>query len=306
MQRAMPLGVHDPSAARRIRRLLPLCVLLACCFYAAGFWCLGGMPTLDLQPAAEAIRRDIRTGDTLAVLPWWAARVREHLGELPWVQVRDLAAEDLSRFARLWLLRLPGHFGDLGGPFQDGRYRQVESRKLGGLRLELWDLPEPARVGYDFRAELRQAQVTVAARPSPRHCASWIEDRWVCSPRDWNYVGRMIVELGDDPREVIWAHPSDEGPIEIRYSQVPGGQNLLVHTGLTPPAARTPDGAPVTLAVEVAGRPLARLVQPNQTGRLAHSLPISDLGPGPHPVVFRISSPHAGMRHFCFSAEVRR
>jgi hypothetical protein len=116
----------------------------------------------------------------------------------------------------------------------------------------------------------------------------------------------MIVELGDDPREIIWAHPSDSGPIELSYEEVPAGRALLVHTGFTPPAARVKEGVPVTLEVLVDGRLLGKVVQENRTGYFPSTFEMASLGPGPHSFTFRVLSPNVGMRHFCFDAEVRQ
>ena len=289
---------------RAAYRHFPLALVLGLSLYALGFWLFG--PTAEL-PWAEATAR-VRAGfadhDAVAVRPWWAQRAREHLGDLPFVHARDLAGEDLSRFSRLWVISLPGAAAP-GGPFADGTYRAVERTQVGDLSVDLFELGPRAEVVYDFREALQQARVSIAGKRGRRACDRWRDDRWVCTNRDWNYVGRMIVELGDDPRPVIWAHPTEEGPIEVSYPKVPGGRQLLVHTGLTPPGARAAGGAPVTLEVLVAGQPVERIVQPNRTGHFPRPIDISALGPGPHPVTFRISAPSAGMRHFCFAAEVR-
>lgn len=290
---------------RAAYRHFPLALVLATSLYSLGFWLFGPLGELPWAEASAKIRADFQPHDAWAVRPWWAQRAREYLGDLATVQVRDLAAEDLSRYGRLWLISLPGAESP-GGPFADGTYNPAGGFEVGDLGVRLFELGPPARIVYDFRAELKNARVAIAAKGGRRACERWVDDRWVCSHHDWNYVGRMIVELGDDPRPVVWAHPTEEGPIEINYPRVPGGDELLVHTGLTPPAARTPDGAPVTLEVVVAGTVVESIVQPNRTGFFAHHIDISDKGPGPYPVTFRVSAPRAGMRHFCFAAEVRK
>jgi hypothetical protein len=290
-------------------RLLPLAAVVGLSLACAGFWLARHLlqpDPVDTRRAAERVQAEWREGDAVAVRPWWAQRLREQLGERPWVNVRDLEAEDLSRFGRLWVLEQPGHHDRLGGPFRDGTYRLEAEAGFGPLRLARYGLPPPAKVLYDFRAELAQAKVSMRTKGADRPCDLWLDDRWVCSPADWNFVGRMIVELGDDPREVIWTHPSEEGPISIGFAEVPHGRTLLVHTGLTPPAARAADGGPVTLAVEVDGRVLQRVVQDNRSGFFPTALTLEALPDRPHQVTFRVSAPRAGMRHFCWTAEVRR
>ncbi len=295
--------------SRAALRLLPLSLIVASSLYAAGFWILSprSLPTAeDTRAAGEYIRANFAAGDAIAVRPWWAARLRETVGDLPWIQVRDLAAEDLSRYARLWVWVHDGYEGELSGPFASGTHVLEERREFGRGTLLRYRLPPPARILYDFRARLQEARVRMFSGGAPVACPRWEQDRFICTNRDWNYVGRMIVELGDDPREIVWAHPSDSGPIEIEYADVPHGSVLRVHTGFTPPAARAKDGAPVTLEVEIDGRSAARIVQENRTGFFPADVELAPFGSGPHRVVFRVSTPHAGMRHFCFTAEVRQ
>ncbi len=286
---------------RRTLRLLPLAVVLGVSLYSAGFWAVDPLlqPSRDDYRAAErAIRGDWQPGDAIIVLPWWAARIREFVGDLEFIQLRNPQAEDWSTYSRLWVVSLPGHRHDLG------TYPRLKKIRAGALKIDLYDLPTPARVIYDFRDRLGEARVSMREPHGPRQCSRWVENRWVCSRRDWNYVGRMIVELGDDPRKIIWAHPADD-PLEIHYQSVPGGKLLRVHTGFTPPAARAQDGAPVTLRVLMDGRELGRVVQQNLTGYFPAEWDISASGPGPHQVTFIVSSPRGGMRHFCFDAQVR-
>ncbi len=283
----------------------PLAVVLGCSLYALGFWLFGTMGKLPWDEASSIVRQGYKPHDAITTRPWWAAKARQWLGDLSFLQVRDLEHEDLSHFTRLWVISLPGHY-HLGGPFIDGTYTMVNQVDLDGLLVELWKLPEPVEVLYDFRENLNQARVFVAARTGDKPCSRWVRDRWICTGRDWNYVGRVIVEMGDDPREVIWAHPSDLGTLVISYAQVPTGKTLLVHTGLTPPGARTPNGSPVHLDLELDGKLLGTIMQPNQTGYFPHSFDISNAGPGQHRVVFKVHADNIGMRHFCFQAEVVR
>jgi hypothetical protein len=289
-------------------RLLPLAILLSVSLYSTGFWIVDPLlqPSGEDYLAAESIvRQNWQQGDAVIVLPWWAARIREYICDLEFIQLRNPQAEDWSSFSRLWVVSLPGHRHDLfTGPFGHWTHPRLKEIQAGKLTVDLYDLPPPARVLYNFRDRLSDARVSMHEPQGPRLCSRWVENRWVCSRRDWNYVGRMIVELGDDPRKIIWAHPADY-PLEIAYPSVPGGKLLRVHTGFTPPAARAPDGAPVTLRVLMDGRELGRVVQQNLTGYFPAEWDISAAGPGPHQVTFVVTSPRGGMRHFCFDAQVR-
>lgn len=293
--------------ARRGLRLLPLSVLIGCCLYALAFWALeawGDVPPEDTRRASESVRAGWEDGDAFAIRPWWAARAREFLGDLDFVAARDLASEDLSRFRRLWVLSLPGS-AELGGPFADGRAMRLSDKCFGRVRVQRFALGEPRRVLFDLRARLHEAEVRIHTRSGPRPCTRWVEDRWICSREHWAYVGQVVIELGTDPREVIWAHPIADGPTEITYPSVPGGSSLVIFTGLTPSAARVSDGATVEMSVELDGRKLTTIVQANETGFFRHEIDIRAFGPGPHQLSLRIRTARIGMRHFCFTGEVR-
>ncbi|RME30350.1 MAG: hypothetical protein D6806_00345 [Deltaproteobacteria bacterium] len=285
---------------------LALSVVIAASLYSIGFWLIHPLTNpgpSDYERAAEIVRSGFRASDAIVARPWWAARARQLLGDLEFLQLRSPETEDWSEYRRLWVVELDGQ-RPLGGPFEDGRYRQELEARAGRLTVRRYLLGDPVKVVYDFRRRLDRARVSMIRQGKPVPCSKWIENRWQCSRRDWNYVGRIVVELGEDPRRVIWAHPP-EVPLVIEYSGVPGGRELLVHTGLTPPAARTPGGAPVRFEVEVDGKVLGRIVQRNRTGYFPHRFDISPLGPGPHTVRFTVSTPNPGMRHFCFDAKVR-
>jgi hypothetical protein len=292
----------------QVYRLLPLALILGVSLYSAGFWIVDPLlyPSVaDYHKAEEIVRGAWAPGDVWVVKPWWAARLREYLGDLPMLQVRDLEAEDLSRYRRVWVVTLPGHRA-LGGGFADGTYRTELDEDAGGLEIRRFELPAPARVVYDFREQLHTALVRLYAGGATKPCTSWVKEGWRCSPREWEYVGRVIVDLGTDPREVIWAHPHIAGPVEIGFNRVPGGRTLRVHTGLTPDAARAPEDTPVTLTVFINGREIGRVVQKDRTGYFLNEWDISHLGPGPHNVTFRVSCPRPHLRIFCFDGEIRQ
>jgi hypothetical protein len=296
-------------SGKQAYRLLPLALILGVSLFSTGFWIID--PLLypeagDYLEVEKIVRGQWAQGDVVVVQPWWAARAREYLGDLPFLQVRRIAAEDFSRYRRVWVITLPGH-RSLDGPFDDGTYRPELEREIGGLELWRFQLPDPSReLAYDFRRQLHAAQVRYYAGGEGQLCNRWNKDRWHCSPRDWEYVGRVVVDLGPDPREVIWAHPLLTGALEISFNHVPGGKFLRVHTGLTPDAARAPEDTPVTLTVFVNGRELGRVVQQDETGYFPHQWDISHLGPGPHNVTFRITCPRPHLRIFCFDGGILR
>ena len=86
----------SPLVARQAYRLFPLSILLATCLYAIGFWALSPLDRVDpkdLAAASAYIRKNWQADDVLAWRPVWAQEVREQLGDLRFLQVRDLDAE---------------------------------------------------------------------------------------------------------------------------------------------------------------------------------------------------------------------
>jgi hypothetical protein len=289
-------------------RLFPLALVLGVSLLGTGFWLFhpaGNPEDSDYRQVNGWIRQHWAEGDALAVRPWWADRLREVLGDLPFLQVRNLEAEDLSKHRRLWVVFLPGREESLQGPFADDRYPVEFTADTGRLLVRRYRLPDPATVLFDFRKKLSEAKVRMLSGGTWKNCSNWILNRWMCSNRDWNYVGNAIIELGEDPREVIWAHASETGPIEITFQEVPGGKTLLIHTGLTPAAARATYGTPVTFRVSVDGQEVLKQIQGNITGYFPVSVDFSRFQEGPHTVTFEVKSPNYDMRQFCFDAEVR-
>ncbi len=294
------------TTPRRTSRLLSLSLLLALCLYAIGFWAFGFLHRAkdgELQQITKHIRQHWQTDDVLSWRPWWAQQVRELLGDLPFRQVRNLDTEDLSRFSRLWLIVWPGH-DQLGGAFLDGSYQQEDEQSFGRLRLLRYNLGTPIKPIYDLRKNLRDAKVTIHAKGGPRACKRWVEQRWICNPQHWGYVGRVIIEIGTDPREMVWAHPISDGPTEIVYPALPHGSTLRLATGITPAAARVKDGKPIFVTVHIDGKLVKRLKQPNADGLFVHEFDLVPFGPGPHELKLFIETENVSMRHLCYRGEV--
>ena len=68
--------------SRDALRHFPLALVLGVSLYALGFWLLGPIGELPWAEAAARIRAGHQPRDAVAVSPWWAARAREHLGDL--------------------------------------------------------------------------------------------------------------------------------------------------------------------------------------------------------------------------------
>lgn len=256
----------------------------------------------DYSGATTHIRARFQPGDLIDANPFWAVRVREYLGDFPMANFRRIDREDLSAYRRLWLFSLFG--AEERETIRDGldaRYSLLEERRFGRINVRLYELPEPAPVLYDFREQLHQADVWIEGRGGRRNCDTWTAGRWRCSSLDWNYVGREILEIGGEPRSVIWAHPVGDATLVIEFPEVPVGRRLSLGTGFAASAFRR-RGVPVSVVVEIDGKPVSHRQQQPLPGLFVERIDTAAFQGGRHRVSFRVSSSDNHGRHFCFSA----
>ena len=259
----------------------------------------------DYAQATSYVRAGFQPGDLIDANPFWATRVREYLGDLALASFRDLGREDLTRYRRLWLFSLFG--AEQRDPVRRALSEKaalLDERRFGRIDVRLYEVRGHEPVRYDFRQQLDRARVWMQVRGERRDCAAGEEGRWRCSAAPWNYVGRAIFELADEPRAVIWAHPVNQATLTVEFEQVPFGQAITVAAGLTAEAARA-GGAPVELAVEAAGRPVLRRSYGSDDRFLPERVDTRPLAGTVGRVTFSITTSDDRMRHFCFSAETR-
>lgn len=260
---------------------------------------------VDYSDAAAYIRQRWQPGDLIDAAPFWATRVRQHLGDLPLRAFRDLALEDLTRYRRVWLF---SSFGAERRPrvqaAMNARADLVDERQFGRINVRLYVVRGHEPVLYDFRDALHAARVRIQRGDLTHDCPAGERGRWRCSTQDWNYVGREIIEMAGEPRAVIWAHPVSESVLTIEFEGVPFGRALTLGAGFSRVAAAY-GGAPVELTVEAGGRELLRRSFDARSGFARERVETPQLAGGLQHVAFRIRTMDDRVRHFCFSAEVR-
>ena len=173
-----------------------------------------------------------------------------------------------------------------------------------------WDLIEPPRDAvasterFLFGDNLGQAEVSVGEGESARACGSWLFGRWQCGPHPWLYVGEGEIQVRGRPQRCIWAHPSDEGPLQILFRDVPlgdivSGRHMLADVGVR-------NGVPgdVTFRVFVDDELLGERTQPQRQGLNTFRFSISDAAERGD-VRFEVSAEVTAQRHFCFTAQTR-
>ena len=254
----------------------------------------------DVVRAAKLVRERFQPGDLALVTPAHASRIAEHLGDLPFATFRRPADEDLSRWSRLWII---SPFGEIPSSLA-ARFPPAERFRVGRIVIGLHPQPAPARVLFDFRARIAEAAAWVERGRERAPCAL-SQKRWSCGAEEWNAFSSEFLEVVDEPREVIWAHPDERSTKTLSFANVPLGHDLVVWTGFHG-SVIDPRVAAVALAIDVGGREIARLEQRPGQGWTRASIATGSF-PGTHEVRFRVLPvANAGQCHFVFQAEARQ
>lgn len=263
----------------------------------------GRLPSaLDWRSAAAVLARDARPGDAVVLSPWWAERAREILpATLPVLAFPGLAGEDLLGVRRVWLLELPG------APFRRrdaerellARAGAVEGpQRLGRLELTRFDLRAPALPLAFLPDRLAGAEVALGGAP----CAQGPGGRRRCPGPPYVEVAREVREVDALPRPCLYAHPSPEGALTLRFPDVPMGRSLRGHVGIVGEAALG-GNAPVRLAVSADGQELGVVeAPPRDPAWRRFELGTAAFAGRSAALTFSVTAADPARRHFCFDA----
>jgi hypothetical protein len=185
----------------------------------------------------------------------------------------------------------------------------------------------PSPVLYDFLDHLPEAQVEHVDRGTVRPCAwtenasfgrgglgqgpMWPRERFVCSGASpWVFVGETITEdLDLRPRRCAWQHPTGAGPLRARFTNVPLGDELVLHAGLYYEHERMEEHPPFHVRVLVGDDEVGHLVHEDGDGwkRLVastrvHGAPARQQAD----VTIEVEAPAPNLRSVCWAATTRR
>lgn len=222
----------------------------------------------DWQAAAAAVRTGWEPGDVIRIEPWWATEGLPELRGLPVDRVRRPERRRLVHFRRAWVIAAHGHSCREGA--LDGAELQVR-QVLHRLELCRYGLPYRGKPLYDLRAQLHDARVRRSkdGQAGTEECRLWTEGSWHCGKvHSWQFVGPVIKDVDDSPREAIWAHPPGKDVrLTIEYPAVPLGRELELEAGLTLRSVISGEGSDVHFRAELAGEPvLDTTLAPRQKG----------------------------------------
>ena len=155
----------------------------------------------------------------------------------------------------------------------------------------------------DLAGHLPDAEITMAGAP----CGDRQGDRFFCSDKAWNYVGRTVQRFDGAFHSCIWAHPSDQGPLEIRIPRVRLGETIAGHHGIADSGrSKGHHGGAVDVELLADGARLGRLSVREHQGWAPVSVDTSDRAGDEVELLLRISAKKAGRRHFCFDYGIER
>ncbi len=203
-------------------------------------------------------------------------------------------------------------------------WRLDSERREGRFVLRSWTNPTPARVAYDFLAQLepRSAKAEVlrpngVVEPCPYGTGkvsngdlgghpTFPRRRFICPGADWSFVGVTVIEDQDyRPRQCIWAHPSNRGTLSIRFDSVPIASVISGYGGLPYLFERESHGAPIELELLVAGERVGSWSHADGEGWKPFTFSTAAYAGQNRSVEFRVRSRQVRSRQFCFQASAR-
>ena len=271
-----------------------------------------------LEPRLSALKK---SGDILLVAPAWAEPIaRAALGD-GWFSARDLGRLDLKRYPRAVVLKSLG---------QEARevqsFRLLSSEAFGRFTLEVRENPgfEPLKADLAEWISPATLGVAIVLDSGERLACSWTTQatvqagglagpaafpraRFQCPGGNERFVGVSILDDQEfRPRRCIWAHPPNNGYLELKFKGVPFGAKLSGAAGLSYLLTRDGAGADVQLEVWGDGKLLGRHLERDVLGWQPFAMALPARGNGSSfELSFRVRSEEAAGRDFCFQAEIR-
>lgn len=283
--------------------------------FGSAFWLTRdtGPRVEAFAPAAAVVRDGFTNGDLIILVPAYATRGREYLGDLHPVAPMDPLREDFEAHKRFWVFGLFGDAERLRPEFTARGHRLVKEHAADGITVDLYEVAHPVETTFVFRDRLRSARVYHEYDDGRRErCDTWSDDnfhghrslgRWAC-PHDseWFYVAPQWHRMGDHLRLCLWAHPPNEGRLVVAFPDVPMTGVLSGRAGHTLNGSLHAH-APIHLDV---------LVGETGTQRFTYELSehwepfvLTTPTTGTATVSFAVSTPNAGANHFCFDARMQ-
>lgn len=239
------------------------------------------------------------------------------------ISLRDAARADASAYRRAFVATLRGASNpDLAG------WRETAQRSFGAVTVRTLQNPSPATVRYDLLEHARQGELEVfRVREGQREECLFHSrlpvtggglgqgalagpERFQCPGDGWNYVGRTVIEdMQHRGRLCLWSHPVQGGVMVSRWPRAIVGEKFYGHHGLAYEAERGDDlgrhGGPVELRVLIDDHEVGRDVHDDEDGWRRFEIDTRPFAGGVHSVTVEVRAADTGMRHYCFTGDLR-
>lgn len=273
---------------------------------------------LVLRPVLERLKQP---GDMVVTAPHWAdPLVRSALGD-ELMPLAEVARPDDSLFKRALEVGILGKTA----PELEG-WKVLDESSHGAFRVRVLQNPDFVQPLYRFVDQLGPGQAEVFVEEAHGHrtrsclfteharprtgglhgAIAFPRARFRCSGAEHQFVGVTVMDDQDyRPRRCIWAHPSDRGPLVLRFDRVPLNKEIFGYAGLSYFLMREGAGTPVVLEVRIDGKSIGRYVHRDEWGWAPFHFPLPRSYDEPSSVEFVVTSERADYRHFCFYADSR-
>ncbi len=253
----------------------------------------GEVRLAESEGFAEAARHLVAASPDFTVV--WPPHAAAALGALP-PKLRAADAvpfepADQRRYLRLAVIG-PAGFDD---PPELANASPEPRRRFADVEVGIYGYPVADRILFDLRGSLSGVAVSLRGPEHQVRCDRARRDQgWDCPGRPaWNHVAPTNLRVEGRDWACVWAHPLSNHDLVIDLGRQPLGDHLLLEAALSDDAATTPNGAAVSLRLEVqpeSGSPFTRILRrTNQAGIGVFDVATSGLGHGTVQLVIRTS-----------------
>jgi len=258
------------------------------------------------RAAAGLVRAEFAEGDAFVVVPAWESRPRTHLEELPYIPAESPTWSDLRDAHRLWMLVEDGR-QDEARAMLPPPWQVVEERPGPEVAVLRAERPAADPTLWDVLGSLDTATVTREPLGRSLPCSRYTPGLW----QGWSCpggarIGESIQVVTNDKHRCVWFPALDrDGPLRMRFHDVPVGSRIVGHAGQPIDAIRADVGQPLTFELLVDGQLVHQHTYGlHEEGFLSFDVPVSTHGTAE--VEFRVHSNDPAMRHLCFEARTVR
>lgn len=210
----------------------------------------------DWESAAGWVQQRIGPDDVFRIHPHWYEAGYTHFTDVgdQTQRIRRPVLEDLYDHETVFVVSQADRADEALALLPFEAKQDVERERFGTVEAIAVPVPRDT-FHWELLDELDEAKVSrVRGAKTLQVCDRWnaSKRRWDCSPPNrWLYVGRALREVGDDPRECVWAHPLDRGRTLRIETTVPPSDTIRVRDSFDLRAARYPRTGSVLLQVFV-------------------------------------------------------